>query len=157
MSHKPPRGCPEVSDTGTVRVTLTAAGVHIAAQRYSPPAGVDLSNAFATAQAAPVAAIPASRDWTAPPSRATSAQRTLGAVYPFFDVSATLTSNETYVKLCVTGFWSLTIYEAAGFFVPNPLDRYALSDRSDMTYPDGTRVYGGTSPANSNGELGNQR
>ncbi|KAJ7193116.1 hypothetical protein GGX14DRAFT_506191, partial [Mycena pura] len=171
---------PEVpSDAGTVSMTLAAAGVHIAAQRYTPPAGVDLSNAFATAQAA-VAAIPASRDWTALggawstlapavsgdfgtayAARAYIAEtaylqlRADQAVYPFFDVSTTLSSNDTYVlefgggKPRVTGFWSLTMYDAAGFLVPNPLDRYALGDRSDMTYPDGTRVYGGTSPANS--------
>src|SRR5574337_831283 len=28
------------------------------------------------------------------------------------------------------GFWSLTMYDAEYFFVPNPLNRYALSSRS---------------------------
>ncbi|MHC5201418.1 DUF1254 domain-containing protein [Myroides sp. LJL119] len=36
-------------------------------------------------------------------------------------------------------FWSLTMYNSAGFFVANELDRFALGDRSDMVYnPDGS-------------------
>ncbi|KAJ7218657.1 hypothetical protein GGX14DRAFT_494805 [Mycena pura] len=171
---------PEVlSDAPTIDATLAAAGVHVAAQRYIPPAGVDLSRAFAAAQAA-YAAIPTSPAWitlggawstlapavagdfgtayTARAYIAVNAYLLLSAdqaVYPFFAVTETLSSNETYVlefgggKPRVTGFWSLTVYDAAGFLVPNPVDRYALGDRSNMTYPDGTRVYGGTSPANS--------
>ena len=34
----------------------------------------------------------------------------------------------------VSGFWSLTTYDAAGFQVANPLDRFALGDRDPMTY-----------------------
>jgi hypothetical protein len=36
-------------------------------------------------------------------------------------------------------FWSLTLYDASRFFVPNPIDRYLLNDRSDLHYnPDGS-------------------
>jgi hypothetical protein len=31
-------------------------------------------------------------------------------------------------------FWSLTLYDAGHFFVPNPIDRYLLNDRSDLHF-----------------------
>ena len=34
----------------------------------------------------------------------------------------------------VHAFWSLTMYEANGFFVANPLERYTLGDRSNLQY-----------------------
>ena len=34
----------------------------------------------------------------------------------------------------VKAFWSLTMYEASGFFVTNPLERYALGNRSELHY-----------------------
>jgi hypothetical protein len=34
----------------------------------------------------------------------------------------------------VQAFWSLTMYEANGFFVANPLERYTLGDRSSLQY-----------------------
>lgn len=40
-----------------------------------------------------------------------------------------------------TGFWSLTVYGEDLFFVPNQLNRYALGDRSNLTFPDGSLVY----------------
>lgn len=40
------------------------------------------------------------------------------------------------------GFWSLTVYGEDHFLVVNPINVYALGDRSNITYPDGTRVYG---------------
>jgi hypothetical protein len=39
----------------------------------------------------------------------------------------------------VEGFWSLTMYDGAYFFVPNPIDRYSISARQDLkTNPDGS-------------------
>jgi hypothetical protein len=39
----------------------------------------------------------------------------------------------------VDGFWSLTMYDASYFFVPNPLNRYTLSERNKfVTNPDGS-------------------
>ena len=42
----------------------------------------------------------------------------------------------------VSGFWSLTAYGQNNFLVPNPLHRFSLGDRSNVTYPDGSLVYG---------------
>ncbi|WP_201862832.1 DUF1254 domain-containing protein [Microvirga soli] len=39
----------------------------------------------------------------------------------------------------VEGFWSLTMYDGAYFFVPNPIDRYSVSARQDLKpNPDGS-------------------
>ena len=36
-------------------------------------------------------------------------------------------------------FWSVTMYDAAGFQVPNPIDRFAIGDRDPLVYgPDGS-------------------
>ena len=34
----------------------------------------------------------------------------------------------------VNGFWSLTMYDKDYFFVPNPLNRYTLSQRNKFDY-----------------------
>ncbi|KAK3632290.1 hypothetical protein LTR56_016423 [Elasticomyces elasticus] len=44
--------------------------------------------------------------------------------------------------LAEPGFWSLTAYNADNYLIANDLDVYALGDRSNITYPDGSRVYG---------------
>ncbi|KAJ5618929.1 DUF1254-domain-containing protein [Penicillium lagena] len=55
-----------------------------------------------------------------------------------------------------TGFWSLTAYDAEQYLVPNPEDRYALNDRGNITYANGSRVYGdagASSPADGSFQL----
>ncbi|KAJ5295457.1 hypothetical protein N7508_010278 [Penicillium antarcticum] len=42
--------------------------------------------------------------------------------------------------LLMTGFWSLTAYDADQYLVKNNLNRYVLGDRDDMTFPDGARL-----------------
>ncbi|KAF7329178.1 DUF1254-domain-containing protein [Mycena kentingensis (nom. inval.)] len=75
------------------------------------------------------------------------------ALYPSYraptaDTQLSFTSNNSYLvefsgKPPATGFWSLTVYDDEGFLVDNEMDRYSVSDRGNLTYPDGTRVYGG--------------
>lgn len=72
------------------------------------------------------------------------------AVYPSNSMNLSLSSNESYIlhfsgkpPLQKTGFWSLTMYSAAGYLVENPLERYAIGDRTDLTYPNGSQVYAG--------------
>lgn len=40
------------------------------------------------------------------------------------------------------GFWSVTLYNEEQLLVPNPINQYALGDRSNLTYSDGSLVYG---------------
>jgi len=49
----------------------------------------------------------------------------------------------------VSGFWSLTVYNMQGYLVDNYLSQYSLGDRSNLTYPDGTPVYGNEVPDGS--------
>ena len=51
------------------------------------------------------------------------------------------------------GFWSITVYDKAGYLVVNNLDRFGLGDRSNITYPDGQRVYGGDDHADGAFEM----
>jgi hypothetical protein len=83
-------------------------------------------------------------------SRATTAQVGLGAlvpseaIYPLAQVDSSaspLDGSRRYVVRFEPGelppakaFWSLTMYGTDGFFVPNPLSRFALGDRSDLDY-----------------------
>jgi hypothetical protein len=46
------------------------------------------------------------------------------------------------------GFWSLTAYGADDYFIDNPQNVYALGDRSNITFPSSTRVYGGAAVNN---------
>lgn len=47
--------------------------------------------------------------------------------------------------LAQTGFWSLTLYDSDNFLVANERNVYGVGDRSNLTYADGTRVYGNAS------------
>jgi hypothetical protein len=56
--------------------------------------------------------------------------------------------NESYLfsfsakpSLQSTGFWSLTAY-ADNYLIPNDRNVYSLGDRSNLTYPDGSSIYG---------------
>ncbi|MCJ1397955.1 hypothetical protein MMC11_001151 [Xylographa trunciseda] len=83
------------------------------------------------------------------------------ALYPAYfgsgsgDATLTVAANQSYLftfsgKPPVTGFWSLTAYGSNNYLIPNAQDIYSLGDRSNLTYPDGTLVYGN---ASSNGEF----
>ncbi|OAP63823.1 hypothetical protein AYL99_03050 [Fonsecaea erecta] len=76
------------------------------------------------------------------------------AIYPSFAGNLSLMANESYIlrfsgkpPLTELGFWSVTMYNAAGYLVDNPINRYSLGDRDNLTYPDGTPVYGPGSDA----------
>lgn len=43
--------------------------------------------------------------------------------------------------LQTAGFWSLTMYDARGYLIDNTRNVYRLSDRDNLTYPDGSLVY----------------
>jgi hypothetical protein len=77
------------------------------------------------------------------------ANRPQDAIYPTSDKDAdgsAYDGNKKYVMHFdkgqtppVNGFWSLTMYDADYFFVPNPLNRYTLSSRSKFVLnPDGS-------------------
>ncbi len=77
-------------------------------------------------------------------------QRASIATYPvalFDDTKAPLIGSNRYVihipksrlPIPVKAFWSLTMYDSNSFFVPNPLNRYLLNNRSHLrTNPDGS-------------------
>jgi hypothetical protein len=52
----------------------------------------------------------------------------------------TFSSKPPILSTC---FWSLTLYLPNHHFFANPLEWYSLGDRSNLTYPDGSLVYGG--------------
>ena len=65
------------------------------------------------------------------------------------DSEMTLQSNESYLytfsskpPIASDGFWSLTLYNSQGYLSANPLNKYSVGDRSNITYPDGGLVYG---------------
>ncbi|KAI7187416.1 hypothetical protein KC363_g6049 [Hortaea werneckii] len=56
------------------------------------------------------------------------------------------------------GFWSITGYEG-DYLIPNPQSTCALGDRSNITYPDGSRIYssGARSRSRSNNSMSNEQ
>jgi hypothetical protein len=69
-----------------------------------------------------------------------------------------LQSNESYIytflskpPIASTGFWSLTLYNSQGYVSANPLNKYSVGDRSNITYADGELVY--SSGANVDGSF----
>lgn len=58
------------------------------------------------------------------------------------DASLLITFVGGKPPLMSDGFWSLTIYDANGYLMANPQNVYALGDRSNLTYGDGSLVYG---------------
>lgn len=74
------------------------------------------------------------------------------AIYPEWTGSGlsglSLLANESYImtfpsgKPPVDGFWSITAYNSTSYLIANPLNIYSLGDRSNITYPDGSLVYG---------------
>ncbi|KAJ5833814.1 DUF1254-domain-containing protein [Penicillium riverlandense] len=79
------------------------------------------------------------------------------ALYPSYNAGTNSTTlhlapKQAYIftfaskpPLDKTGFWSLTAYDAEQYLVPNPLGRYALNKQGNITYADGSRVYGDAS------------
>lgn len=51
------------------------------------------------------------------------------------------------------GFWSLTAYNAEEYLIPNTLNRYVLSDRSNLTHADGSLVYDGNAHGDGSFQL----
>ncbi|KAI7160514.1 hypothetical protein KC349_g3453 [Hortaea werneckii] len=58
--------------------------------------------------------------------------------------------------LNANGFWSLTGYEG-DYLIPNLQDVYALGDRSNISYPDGSRVYSPDAQSRSNNSMSNEQ
>ncbi|KAJ7767387.1 hypothetical protein DFH07DRAFT_326915 [Mycena maculata] len=166
-------------DVAPIAAVLEIAGISMTAQTYTMPAGVNLTLAYSAAQDVLLGVVANQTNFVAlgnswmmlAPAlcgnflshygvRAFIAMQAYlqlqasEAVYPTFALSGNLYANQTYMvqffgKPQVNGFWSLTVYDGEGYLVPNSINRYSLNNRDNMTYPDGTLVYGGSSPANS--------
>ncbi|KEF54956.1 uncharacterized protein A1O9_08608 [Exophiala aquamarina CBS 119918] len=70
------------------------------------------------------------------------------ALYPFLGFTPRLESGEAFLlkfsgrpPVRQDGFWSVTMYSQDGYLVDNPIDRYLISDRNELSYPNGTLVY----------------
>ena len=167
---------PEVRrDVPWVTSTLQLAG--LAGGKYTTPPGVDLAAAAKASITRTLSVLNDTRYWTYfSPQWFTTKSEVSGdfhsnylmrafvaywgylqladyeAIYP--SLVDTLYINTTYIvtfdggKPNVTGFWSLTVYGSDEFLVKNQLGRYSLGDRSDITYDDGSLVYGPESTTN---------
>lgn len=58
-------------------------------------------------------------------------------------------------KLQEFGFWSLTVYGASGYLIPNPLGRFEVGDRTgDLVYQNGNgTVYGAGAKEEDDGRV----
>jgi len=80
------------------------------------------------------------------------------AIYPRMNRAMNCTESYLYTfsrkpLTSISGFWSLTMYNAEGYLVENSLDQYEVGDRSLITYPDGARIYGDSSTEDRDGEF----
>ncbi|KAJ6032746.1 DUF1254-domain-containing protein [Penicillium herquei] len=79
------------------------------------------------------------------------------ALYPTYSTGElSLSANEAYVftfeskpPLIEKGFWSLTAYNAAHFLIANDENVYSRGSNSNITYSDGTLVYGDSDHADT--------
>ncbi|PIG80987.1 hypothetical protein AARAC_011822 [Aspergillus arachidicola] len=91
------------------------------------------------------------------------ALRATEALYPSYSAGSKglhLGPRESYIFTFLSkppmgqnGFWSLTAYNTEEYLVPNTLNRYALSDRANITYSDGSLVYDGGTHADGSFQL----
>ncbi|KAJ6483740.1 hypothetical protein C8R47DRAFT_558740 [Mycena vitilis] len=160
------------ADIARVTSILRMAG--ISRGSYTTPSGVDLTLALSTARSK-IAAVKTKflslgNGWASLPPNLSANFRSHyvvrafvalkgymevssnNALYPTYAIDGYLYSNQSYIvtftgKPEVSGFWSLTMYDGAGYLVPNNSSVYSLSDRDNITYPDGTLV--SSTPPNS--------
>ncbi len=72
------------------------------------------------------------------------------ALYPTLGTThLSLTDSEAYLftfsgkpPVADDGFWSVTMYDGEGYLVSNPENKFAVGDRSNITFPSGDLVYG---------------
>ncbi|KAF8188128.1 hypothetical protein K438DRAFT_1722563 [Mycena galopus ATCC 62051] len=175
-AYNPPEDASQVSPIAAI---MAAAGISLSQHTYTPPTDVDLAAAYASALGIADAVAQTPADWLSLGDGWASSLPALAgdfhahydvraftavdaylelqatqAVYPTYTATENFYSNQTYMvqffgKPQVNGFWSFTMYDGEGFLVPNSINRYSLNDRGNMTYPDGTLVYGGNSPSDS--------
>ncbi|KAJ5125360.1 DUF1254-domain-containing protein [Penicillium atrosanguineum] len=91
------------------------------------------------------------------------ALRATEALYPSYSTGQKglhLGPRESYIftfpskpPMAQYGFWSLTAYNTEEYLIPNTLNRYALSDRSNLTYADGSLVYDGNAHGDGDGNF----
>ncbi|KAJ7692903.1 hypothetical protein B0H17DRAFT_1200229 [Mycena rosella] len=144
---------------------LETAGISMTQHTYTTPSGVDLSQAFAAAQAAMFGVRCHHGPWQSLGNGWADITPALCSdFHSRYDVGEFI-ANQAYLQLQasqalyptfeffskpqVNGFWSLTMYDGDGFLVPNSLNRYSLNNRGNLTYPDGQLVYGDRSSADS--------
>lgn len=82
--------------------------------------------------------------------------RSLGfsSVFTLPTNGALLLTFSSKPKLIKPGFWSLSVYGADQYLIPNSLNQFEVGDRNyDMKYPDGGYVYGPNANASRDGSF----